>query len=113
MNIQAAALNTDSNFLASRFRSIAEIESPLLIFDVRMEWRAYCIDTSVRVSDRFSNVLTSQRWQQEETKDGNRSKALSVLCAYYPRNVETLECFRVLSLRLDHATRPPRPVAWC
>jgi hypothetical protein len=72
-----------------------------------MEWRAYCIDTSVRVSDRFSNVLTSQRWQQEETKDGNRSKALSVLCAYYPRNVETLECFRVFSLRLDHATRPP------
>ena len=88
--IQAAALNTDSNFLASRFRSIAEIDSPLLIIDVRTEWRAILHDTSVRLSDRFSVVLSSQRWQQEETKDGNRSKALSVLCAYYPRDVGTV-----------------------
>jgi hypothetical protein len=44
------------------------------------------------LKDRFCDDLniSSQRWQQGLTKDGNRSKALSALHAYYPRDIGTV-----------------------
>jgi hypothetical protein len=59
--------------------------------------------------DCFCNDLSYQRWQQGQTKDGNRSKALSALGAYHLDRWNAFECFVYVTIT---QLVPTHLVAW-
>jgi hypothetical protein len=83
------------------------------------------VDADVSLRERFCNDLSSHHWQQGQTKNGNRSKALSTLDAYYPSDIGTVgvlsrvpstfrprNSFPLTSWRGSHETWvPPRQVS--